>query len=396
MIKSRRDPPISAVLGVEHNTYNNQRTWHTFSGFEFSESVDSSNHPGWFTHDDGGGSFFHRVTEVHQQPSAPVQVMNHNGILTYNGMFACSTPGDAMPVGDGGPWASTAYAAMKPTKQPFSLLNMVYELKDLGQMLRSLQEFWSVEAFKKGIRSGLREVGSRSLGQLFGWNPMVNDVLTLVSAGDKIQKRIEWLIRNQGKWVKRRVSLRTLSSTSVSDWTVDYGALAPVLVSQSYYDVPSRQDTLRTIDKIWATAEFKYFLPDVPLGVDPRYILKRNLWGVRSPSAADLYRAVPWTWLIDWCFGLARVLENCDPGVADRLAARRFYVMREQQVIQVRRARGVLRARDSHLPVPVEASCWRRNLYQTRVIGLPFYPGNPNQLSGMQLAIMGALGLSRL
>lgn len=400
MIKSRRSPDQPVRLGLKWDRNLNSGEPVTCSGLEFySERVDSGNHPGWFTQDDGGGFFDLQRTQysLHPSPSVRVSAIAGGGdpFLSYQGSFVTSLPSGTMPLGDGASWGATAYARMRPDKPPYSLLNMVYELKDLGQMFRSLQSFWSLEQFKRpgGI---LKEGSSRFLGQLFGWNPLINDIVAVCESYQKMKERIEWLIRNEGKWVKRRIELTNSQTLTIGDWVSSYDALSPILTSQHYIDVPSYRDSRFVKDKTWAVAEFKYFLPPVPPGANLKKILSRTYLGVRAPTFADIYRAVPWSWLIDWCFNYATILENMGPGLAERLAARRYYIMREQEVVNIRHARGKFRGFGGAPDVPVEASAWRSDLHKTRAVGLPFYPGNPNNLSGMQLAIMGALGLSRL
>nr|UJQ85729.1 MAG: hypothetical protein 1 [Leviviridae sp.] len=394
MIKSRGVPPCPMRLGYSYDRNLNRYEWALGpNSYYLNEVTDTSNHPGWKSSSDGGGYFDHQLTEYRVHPSQSVRVSaiagGGNPFLSYTGSFACSPLSNSMPLGDGTQWGAIAYQRMKPTKQPYSLLNMVYELKDLGGMFRELQHFWSFSLHP-------REIGQRFLGQVFGWNPLIGDVMTLIEKYNDVQKRIDWLIRNQGKWVKRRITLTDNITNTTSDWVSDYGCLTPILTTQHYITVPSYRDTTWTRDRIWATAEFRYFLPEVPPGVDLRKVLKRNLQGFRGASMADIYRAIPWSWFVDWIFNFATVLENCDPGVADRLAARRFYIMREQEVVKVRHAKAVMRGYGGGPDVPIDCSSWSRCLHQTRAVGLPFYPGNPNDLSGMQLAILGALGASRL
>nr|WEU70954.1 MAG: maturation protein [Hangzhou steitz-like virus 1] len=398
MIKSRRIACPSVILGSTWDRNLNQYTYYSYIPDFLEERVDTTNHPLWFAQDDGGGFFDQQITEYRSGAqlgnvvAAPAG--GGNPFLRYEGGFSCSVPVSAMPTGNGQAWGATAYKAMKPTKPDYSLLNMVYELRELPSMLIRLKDFWDLELFR-GAKNFSRESSSRFLGQVFGWNPLINDVMSVIKAQQKIQKRIEWLIRNNGKWKRRRIVLFDNIAMTNGDWINDYGALNPVLTTGHYLKQPRYRDTTWTRDRVWATAEFRYFLPDVPTGVSPGWYLKRCLSGFRSPSIADLYRAIPWTWLVDWCLNLANVLENTDPGVADRLAARRFYIMREQEVVKTRHADAVMRAIDGSA-VPVQVTAWRRDLHRTRLLGNPFYPGNPNNLSGMQLAILGALGLSRL
>lgn len=399
MIKSRSSTVPNAILGYKYDRNLNSYEWPKSVAYGRTESVDSTSHPAWIKQNDGGGYFDHKISEYHQLTGSTCRVSaiagGGNPFLSYTGLFACSVPSSSMPIGDGQQWGAVAYQTMKPTKYDYSLFNMVYELKDLPGMLLQLRHFWDISPFlqRGGLWSG---TGKRVLEHQFGWAPLVDDVLKLIEKQQTIQKRIDWLIRNQGKWIPRECTLRNSQTLTVGDWISDYGAYFPILTTQHYMRVPQYSDNTFVKDKIWATAQFKYFLPDVGPGVKLSDVVKRSLQGFHSVRMDELYRAIPWTWLVDWCLGIARILQNCDPGVADRIAARRFYIMREQEVIKVRRARGLMRGYGGSQSVPVNVSSWRRDLHQTRVIGLPFYPGNPNNLSGMQLGILGALGASRL
>jgi hypothetical protein len=395
MIKSRVSPNYESVLGYVYDRNLNDYTWYGVTDCNFSERMDTTNHPGWFTADDAGGYWNRQISETRNGVSPWLRISavagGDNPFLSYLGRLTTGLPAISMPLGDGKAWGATAYHRMKPTKNPYSLLNMVYELKDLAGMVRSLQSFWDIK-----LQSAHKDLSDRFLGQLFGWNPMIADIMTVVEKQRKMQKRIDWLIRNQGKWVRRRIDLVDTHTTTQGDWIESYDAVYPILVTQMYKIVPKYRDTITIGDKIWASAEFKYFLPEVPLGVDPKRVLRRTLSGIRGASMADLYRALPWSWLVDWSLNLATVLENCDPGAADRLAARCFYIMREQYQAGVRHARGLFRGYGGSPDIPIDLSGWKLNKLQTRVAGLPFYPGNPNDLSGMQHAILGALGFSRM
>lgn len=362
------------------------------------EELYSTDNPDWVHQADVGGYFNHYLEEWRTSPSNFVN-LDLSNIFKYQGTFVVKDfVGFSKPVGDGTFYGATAYAAMKPSKPDYSLNNMIYELKDLGHMLKQSYEFFDLEKLKalRSLGSVSKEVADRFLAQVFGWNPTVNDVYTLIEKQQKLQQRIAWLVRNNGKWVNRKwTNTHSKPTRTVGAWITDYGCMRPLLRTQHYHTVPSYRDIVEIEDKIWATAQFKYFLPEMPPGVDLEFALKRALQGFRLPNAADYYRAIGWTWLIDWCFGLANVFENLDAGIADRIAARRFYIMRQQSYISTRIARARMWLPNGQT-TEIESSAANVSRLQTRTRGSAFIPGNPNALSGMQLAILGALGLSRL
>lgn len=398
MIKSRRIIQPNVIIGDSYDRNLNQHSWVTSQTYGYDEVTDTTNHPGWFRQDDAGGYFANTTSEWRQHMSPSVRVSGTSGgsnpFLSYIGSFATGVPAAMLPIGDGSAWGASAYASMKPTKFDYSLVNMVYELKDLGHMFLSLRNFWKFQA--ESLQATLRQGSNRFLEHQFGWFPLVNDVMTLIEKQEKISKRIRWLIRNQGKWVWRNITIRDTYATTTGDWISNYGALNPILTTQHYISMPQYRDTVFKRDKIWASAQFKYFLPEVPVWDNLEIVVKRSLQGFHSVRLDELYRMIPWTWLFDWCMNFAQVLQNCDPGVADRIAARRFYIMRRQSNTQTRHAKGVFREYGTGNPVEVHATSWRQDVRKNRVRGLPFMVGNPNDLSAMQLAILGALGGSKL
>jgi hypothetical protein len=90
------------------------------------------------------------------------------------------------------------------------------------------------------------------------------------------------------------------------------------------------------------------------------------------------------------------MLENMEAGVADRLAADYFYVMRSRGGVQTQEVTQYFQ-RQSGEVISVSGSSQTEWSHKARSIGDPFGWNTPsNNLSGMQLSILGALGMSRL
>jgi hypothetical protein len=124
--------------------------------------------------------------------------------------------------------------------------------------------------------------------------------------------------------------------------------------------------------------------------------MKRALFGAQL-DVGQIYAAMPWTWLFDWFFNAHVVWDNMAHTVEERLVADYFYLMCTETSKNV-----------SELSFTTKDSAWSssqvvstRNevgfVRKRRVRGDPFgFNTNPNTLSGLQLSILGALGLSRL
>lgn len=369
------------------NSSNNSTRYEYYTPFEFSESVVDSSQPEWQKMPDGGGAFLHTLIEKRRTPSSFVSLGGGVGdYLRYTGSLSASLPNCPIPIGNGSPFGAKLYDAMKPTKPPYSLANIVAELRELPRMLLDLKNLW---------RYSPRDVARNHLGWHFGWVPLVSDALSIVKAQQNLQKRIDWLIRNNGKWIRRRTSVHETSTNETGDWVNDSSAFNEIFVNSFYKSRPQSRTTLKMVDRYWASAQFRYFLPRVPPGVALSAVVKRSLQGFHPVKAYQIWNAIPWTWLVDWCLNVGDILENVDSGIADRLAARRFFIMREFEHIATKQARGNFYAHSSRSPISIGAQSSVRILRQTRLRGSPFGV-SPTSLSDMQLGILGALGLSKL
>lgn len=274
---------------------------------------------------------------------------------------------------------------MKPTKPSFEALNAIHELRELPGMLR--------QRFHK---NNLKNIGSYWLALQFGWKPLLNDCIKLVNLQQSMQQRLNWLLRNNGKPVRRRIQIASSSdSTMVSYPSVSGYVQSPGFVSRFYSGARGYNEKTTLTDRVWASARFRYWLPKGPRDIDYKRRLIAELYGF-APRPSVIYNAMPWTWLLDWFTSAGDVVSNLDAGVADRLAADYFYVMREKHARSERHSFcGYYPPGGGRIVISTFAS--KDRFLKTRLKGNPFgFNTNENDLSGMQLSILGALGLSRL
>jgi hypothetical protein len=268
---------------------------------------------------------------------------------------------------------------MKPTKPVFQGSNAIWEFREVpGQLKQRLSN------------SGLKNVGNYWLALEFGWKPLLNDIVNMLSFHADAQKRLDWLLRHNGKPVRRRVSLVDDTSDPVTTSNI-YGSTQPGFVNQFYLETPTWRRTETISDKIWGSARFRYWLPEGPRNVD----MDARLYGLYL-SPQFCWNALPWTWLADWFTNAGSVLQNLDVGVADRLANDYFYVMRTK-VYTLQHTNNIKLQRPDGSPVPISVTSLQQSAISTRLAGDPFGFGtNPQSLNSTQLSILGALGLSRL
>lgn len=311
-----------------------------------------------------------------------------SGSSRYIGGFAGTWPGiSKLP---GSSWvplsadSSDAYNKMKPAQPDFSALNAIYELKDLPRMLS-----------QRLSHNGLKDIGDYYLALKFGWEPLLRDIRNFVHTQRNAQKRLKQLLRDNGKPVRRACVVRESSSTTTTSGA-SYGALRPTISTGFYVGTPTWESKVTHTERVWASGRFRYWLPGGPRDVAWQRKMLARIYGFR-PSPKVVWDAMPWTWLADWFVDVGSMLENMDPGVADRLAADYCYIMRELSDYGTRETIGFFDSAITGKPVKVSVSGTAHAKLLMRDPGSPFgWNVNEPSLSGAQLGILGALGLSRL
>ena len=335
---------------------------------------------------DVGGNF--GISKFHYQPaqmkgdfygSGPWNNDHYDGVVLGH----ISEPG-YFDITNSKHLGAEAYAKMKPTKPEFSALNSIYELKDIPGMLK--QRF-----------RGLKDIPSYHLALEFGWKPLLSDCRTMILSQKEGQKRLNQLLRDNGKSVRRRMHFLN-DENVLSDATYEaWGWIQPGFNTYFWRGTPTFRQKDVAKDEIWASARFRYWLPPGPQDIAYKQSLMRKLYGVQFPSPSQIYNAIPWSWLIDWYSNVGYLIENLDGGVADRLAADYFYMMR-RTTRQIQREFSLpLYSGKSHTPVVAQATGSCTRITKSRFRGDPFgFATNHNDLSSTQVAILGALGLSRI
>lgn len=304
----------------------------------------------------------------------------------YNGKFYAASPtAPVAPNQDPYFWGAQAYDACKPTKPSFDLATNIGELKDLPSMVKG-----NFESFVPNFA----RYDKALLSWQFGWRPMIKAVREMIDAQQKIEKRLDWLIRNNGRPVRTRATIvdRKYNMTVASSGPGNSNTF-PVLVTAGYRNAGQRITTTYSTERVWASARMRYWLPTGPGGVVYKKQLIRLLNG-GYVNASVLYNLVPWSWLIDWFSNVDYLVKNLDAGIADRLAADYFYVMGHFENVAINET--FFEANHLGVSLPVTAKTTHTSGLKIRIKGNPFGLSVGGTLTPMQSAILGALGTSRL
>lgn len=275
------------------------------------------------------------------------------------------------------------YSRCKPAEPNFDGLNAIFELKDLPELLR-----------KRFTRNNLHRISDYWLALKFGWEPLLRDIRSMIFSQQRDQKKVGWLFRNNGRPV--RVSATLPGSDPVNTVTFSgtgTAAFSPAVTTGLYVGTPTYTVTENTVDKTFAVGQMRFYLPEGPRDVEYTRRLIRELNGL-TPRPSVIYNAIPWTWLVDWFSNIGDVIDNLDAGVADRLLADYFYVMRTKERTRKVDVQGVFKTLNGN--VTATASTTTIATSKTRVAAGYFGPAlSFNNLNATQLSILGALGASR-
>jgi hypothetical protein len=234
----------------------------------------------------------------------------------------------------------------------------------------------------------------------FGWAPFLADIKAFHKVVDNYTTFLENISNLNGKSHRRRVTLSSDTVTKVLSQGSGYPAsFASISGGQSdwFTSVPtwSLEEVVST--KISAVGRWKYYSPEFDVAMADyagRWkAIKRfmTLFGLRvSPS--NIYKAIPWTWLIDWVSNLGDQVSLASDYLMDGTVAEYLYVMKETTTRRIYTR--VLPFRTG----PVTC-IWSqlKTTKQRQAAASPYgFRTSWSDLDPRKLMILGALGITRM
>jgi len=149
---------------------------------------------------------------------------------------------------------------------------------------------------------GLGEVSKQYLNEKFGWENTISDIKDLLTKSEQISKQINYLLSRQDKPTTFRVKKTFLESLDSPPGFTYFGM--PYETNPSTNTLGTRKVELKVV--VNAKVKFPFVRPPVLRGgqhIDgnayARTELENQIGGyLLKPN--DIYRLVPWTWLVDW------------------------------------------------------------------------------------------------
>jgi len=348
-------------------------------------------YPDFPSNRDVGGDFQLNTYRFDTSPSSVGRIWRGGPLSQYYIGAVCPTddfyggqvPGNRATVDD--TMGSLAYNRMKPTRPSMAGFAALYEgIKDTPALLR--QRF---------LKQGLHAIPNYWLALQFGWKPLLSDIRNCILVQLDAQKRLNQLIRDNGKVVRRKFVIYDTTRDEDNRTTHVIQNVAPGLVTQYYTGDNVNQTSFWGYDRAWASAAFRYYLPDGPQDINWTIAMKARIFGL-YPSPSAVWQVLPWSWLIDWFANVGNMLENMEAGVANELYNQYFYVMRQVGEVYTKQTTTHFQ-RENGDPVVVAGSSRSEWAHKARYAGNPFgWSTSSAPLNAYQASILGALGLSRV
>lgn len=305
----------------------------------------------------------------------------------------------SLPASDLENQAAVQYGRMAPVVSEFSLSTFLGELRE--GLPRLIPDFITRAKTLKGV-------GSDYLNLEFGWKPLISDLQGLA---DSLLQASFGLYRPMGashrtrkhrpvETFERQDFGTTLMSVSTGNWCQlpGFPLYANSVTQASSQATALGSLTRRTSVTRWFEGEFVY-IPKA--GFDPSSFLDRyeTLANVQlTPST--LWELAPWSWLVDWSAQIGGSIAAMEAGMSNRILSTYYYAM-EDSTASINTSLANIRVRTDATqreyvgPNSLEFRVERRR--RRRIRGNPFgFSGSSSTtLNGSQMAILGALGLTK-
>jgi len=221
--------------------------------------------------------------------------------------FQASTPVSSFPNLPAPAWAyySTKALANANLNQPkVDIPLFLFEMKDMPGMLRDLGRVLNGRYKPSDVPGGY-------LAAQFGWGPLFNDLASLLGLADQIAARKKQILKAASEGGSKIV--RQLGGDPIDLGTSAIASMQKV----DQRDTGSGSWTYTGTSKYWYSARLR-LLTVFPDETDLDTAVFRSVLGLNL-SAASIWNAIPWTWLVDYFVNVGDFLDANRGGIRYKL-----------------------------------------------------------------------------
>jgi len=334
-------------------------------------------------------------------------------------------------------WGAKGWKRTKPKIESAGAYVFLREAKDIPRMLqttrnlaRDFHDTWEGIAGKArsavnrpgtlnrtnehGWKQSPKRASDQFLNQQFGWSPFINDLRAFSKVYQNGRQYIQRLVDRNGRFVRRGVH-------PLADWnetaqvthgsfpgtpTDGYSLVTPggasffpvVFPGDFFVEPPTFTVTDEIHHRVDAVGRFQFYNPIFSVsyvkdGSSVWDTVRRYLaiYGLRiTPS--NVYKAIPWTWLIDWFVDVSRYVDAISDSLVDQVVCDYYYVTVRQEF------KRTIEVRLPFFDGPANLSySFTSNAKERSGATSPFdFSLGWGDLSPRQLAILAALKISRV
>jgi len=314
-------------------------------------------------------------------------------------------------------WGPEAWARSAPKIQMADGLVFLSESRELpAQLMDQAKRFhkeWDIIRAGSGLNPGFKGAPSNPwkmqpkaaadeyLSQQFGWAPFLGDLNKFYKAYLNTDEYMRRMSDGNDKWLHvRRVLLDDFQETKI--YSGDYTwALQPLgYPFPDGFLRPGQRVTFTLTEEkstlVTTSGMFKWYKPEFDARLGDYNNLMFNIsrhmtmYGVRvNPS--NIWRATPWSWLLDWGLNIGRNIDRLTEYVEDGVVCKYLYLMHHTVKRQVLKIYFPAKQGDVSMQFVNYVDVKLR-----READSPFGFGSPwDTLSPWRLSILAALGLSK-
>lgn len=297
-------------------------------------------------------------------------------------------------------------ARLRPKLSHANLGQSLAELREVPRMLettaKDFRDYWKfVGGSGSSSRMSPKGASDSFLNAQFGWAPFIRDIFDVCDVIVNVDRYVQETSRKNNRWDHRETvldegSFEQIITTGTGSRVQPNSFLLDQLLNTSASWTKRYTFSKRESYRVWASGDFKFYRPEFDMsrsdynsGLNQIRRLSTLLGTNISPSL--LWNITPWTWLADWFGNAGKVIENLSAAALDGVVSKNVFLMYSYSRTLV------LKQELNFLDRPISAEFYRIvNSKQRGHAKTPYgFSLLPTQLSGKQLSILGALGISK-
>lgn len=304
-------------------------------------------------------------------------------------------------------YAALEYGRTAPTSDQISMSAIIGELREgLPALIPAFLTTGSKRNFKSTLKrqtGRARDAGSDYLNVQFGWIPLLSDVRKIATAlavataaitGSNLETHRRRTKPEKDSTVSGTTSTLNLALRHQSDTFDTGGTNLSTSIGGLLYSVwfSQRHEIDYSFEGEWIR------LPEGQKDYSS-YLTKLDELMRWDITPMDLWQLAPWSWLVDWFFDIGGQLDAWNSATSNRILSLYAYGMRDERLtttVIVSNIRGSTADYRYSGPSSVFSQTLARRRQRVKANPFGFIPDPLHQLSAGQLAILGALGLTKV